>query len=167
MSVRNKGESDPNWCSPRYVLDVIESFAPIDLDPCSNEFSKVNAAVTVSPPDDGLSVPWHKYKHVFVNPPYSHGQTKLWTAKAEHEFHQGAMHITMLINASVETKPWQEHVWGSACAVAFWKERIKFDRPDGGTSSQLPSALVYYGAEPERFAEHYRDYATVMKDWST
>ncbi len=158
------GDSDSNWTTPRYVLDVIESFHPIDLDPCSNEWSKVNASRKVQLPEDGLEVPWSQNGLTFVNPPYSRGEIPKWTAKAVRESRPGA-HILMLINACPETEAWKDNVWPYASRVGFWRARIKFDKPGGGTGTKLPSALVYWGDDVRRFDRHFAEHCTIMRDW--
>lgn len=163
---RKGGDGNQDWNTPRVVLDVIESFEPISLDPCSNSNSKVNAGHALALPDDGLAAAWWNYKHTFVNPPYGKGEIEKWTARAGLQRTRGAPHITMLINANPETKAWKRFVWGTADAIAFWDTRIPFDLPGGGKGNQLPSALVYWGVDPHRFALHFRDYATVVTDWT-
>ncbi len=159
------GDSDPNWTTPRHVLDVIESFHPIDLDPCSNEWSKVNAVKKVSPPENGLATPWHAYDHTFVNPPYSKGEIAKWTEKARYSHNAGSKHITMLINVCPETEAWRKYVWPTATRVAFWRRRIKFDKPGGGTGTKLPSAVIYWGSDGRRFDRVFSPHSTVMRDW--
>ena len=41
----------------------------IDLDPCSNEHSMVDADTKYILPTNGLTESWN-YKRIFVNPPY-------------------------------------------------------------------------------------------------
>lgn len=160
-----EGDSSPDWNTPRSVLDVIEGFHPIDLDPCSNEHSLVNAGRAVCLPDDGMLDAWYTYGHTYVNPPYSKGEVAKWTAKASSESRRGARHITMLINACPETKAWKDNVWPHASRVAFWRTRIKFEKPDGGTGTKLPSAIVYYGADVRRFDRCFAEHCTIMRDW--
>ncbi len=166
MAQRNtKNPGFQHWNTPAEVLDPLRAFVPISLDPCSNPSSVVAASCRVTLPVDGLAFPWHLYGHTFVNPPYA--DQPAWLAKAVAERALGAKTITVLIPASTETKTFREQVFGHADAVAFWHRRIGFTRADGGGSgNSLPSALVYFGDEPERFAEHFAPYATVVTDWT-
>ena len=61
------------WCTPERILSVVvRTFqSRIDLDPCSNENSLVNARTSFRLPDvDGLKSDWSNYDNVFVNPPF-------------------------------------------------------------------------------------------------
>ncbi len=156
-----------HWNTPEEVLVPLRAFMPISLDPCSNPHSTVGAGVSiVAPLGDGLEVPWHWYGHTFVNPPYDDQPTWMARAALERHFYDAA-HITMLIPASTETVAFQEHVFGSASAICFWRRRLRFLR-EGAAGTQgntLPSALVYWGDEPERFAEHFASHGATATEW--
>lgn len=156
-----------HWNTPAEVLAPLRAFLPITLDPCSNPGSAVGADVAVQLPDDGLAVDWHYYGHTFINPPYE--DQAPWLLKAASECLLFQAHtITLLIPASVETASFRDLAFGCADAIAFWHRRVAFDRHDGGKrgGNSHPSALVYFGPKPERFAEHFGALATVITDWT-
>ena len=62
---KNKSWNTP----PKYIDLIIKFFDIIELDPCSNENSLVNAKVNYILPTDGLKETWN-YKTIFINPPY-------------------------------------------------------------------------------------------------
>lgn len=170
MGQRDKKEGYQHWNTPTEILDPLSAFLPISLDPCSNSTSIVPAQFKVQPPDDGLAIDWHRFGHTFVNPPYKNQLE--WLAKAIAEIAQSAKTelfdatITFLIPASPETDAFRRYVFGHADAVAFWRRRVKFTRADGGGGGNtLPSALVYFGPEKQRFAEHFSEHATVITEW--
>lgn len=168
MPQRNK-TGYQHWNTPEEVLAPLRDFLPISLDPCSNPHSTVDAGVQiVAPFADGLDVAWHQYGHTFVNPPYN--DQPAWMAKAAGAVRCGTgCTVTMLIPASTETVAFQRYVFGRADAVCFWRRRLRFLR-DGSAGTQgntLPSALVYWGVEPVRFAAHFAPYGAVMTGWST
>lgn len=69
---RHAISTDKDWCTPpSIVASVSQVFdGEIDLDPCSNEHSYVDARVRYSLPDrDGLRESW-RFQRIFVNPPY-------------------------------------------------------------------------------------------------
>lgn len=76
--------SSVNWNTPDKVLKAVRAlFKTIDLDPCSNANSIVNASNEFRlPSNDGLADSWARsgVKTVFVNPPfgsyYMHYRTK-------------------------------------------------------------------------------------------
>lgn len=166
MPQRNKKQSYQHWNTPPEVLDPLHAFAPICLDPCSNAGSIVGAKVSVCEPDDGLAVSWRRYSHTFVNPPYDNQPDWMYKAMVESTFYE-APHITMLIPASTETVAFQEFVFGSCDVVCFWKRRLEFWRDGAPVSAgnTLPSALCYWGVEPERFADHFKAYGRCMTKW--
>jgi predicted RNA methylase len=62
-----------DWCTPTWILDAVRAafgVSQIDLDPCSNDTSLVNARVEYKvPQNDGLQDPWD-FQTIFVNPPF-------------------------------------------------------------------------------------------------
>jgi hypothetical protein len=67
-----------SWNTPPELLDIVRKmYGRIDLDPCSNALSKVNAKHNFMLPEvDGLSCSWQMngkgdFTFVFVNPPYA------------------------------------------------------------------------------------------------
>lgn len=156
-----------HWNTPEDVLAPIRAFLPITFDPCSNPYSTVGAQIANEFPSDGIAIPWHVFGHTFVNPPYDDVTPWLVKAAAERVLFD-ALAVTLLVPAAVETLGFREFAFGYADAIAFWKKRIAFVRSDGGkvSGNSHASALVYYGGEPERFAEHFEPHATVITDWT-
>lgn len=157
---QKKGYQD--YASPPEVVEPLQAFKPIDLDPCSNEHSIVPARIKIALPGDGLAAAWHEVEHTYVNPPYE--DQAPWLLKCAIEsIVFDANTITALIPAAVETAAFVEYVFGTAKAIAFWKKRLRFLGPNGAISGNtLPSALCYWGSEPERFYWHFSEYATVI-----
>jgi hypothetical protein len=71
MSAGRKHISDKkDWNTPpKYIKLIKEMFGDVDLDPCSNESSMVDAKTKYILPINGLTESWD-YKRIFVNPPY-------------------------------------------------------------------------------------------------
>ena len=88
MSAGRKNNSPTkHWNTPPKILAVVREFfgGRIDLDPCSNEHSLVQASDQYKLPEDGLALEW--FGSVFCNPPYGRNpenKTSLldWTNKA-------------------------------------------------------------------------------------
>ena len=60
------------WCTPAKYVNAVKKFfgGKIDLDPCSNDDSIVNATVEYRLPEkDGLKEIWN-FNKIYVNPPY-------------------------------------------------------------------------------------------------
>lgn len=149
-----------NWCTPQSFLDKVYQFGDIELDPCSNIYSIVDAKKAVLPPEDGLQVSWSTDNGiVFANPPYGR-KVKHWVQKAmlEHVLHRND--IIMLIPARVDTKWFQEVIFPTASAICFWKGRIKFvdgTDPSMNNPATFPSAVVYWGQNPARFLSIFQE----------
>lgn len=69
-----------DWCTEDRICLLLEEFfqGPVDLDPCSNRWSRVkaNEAWTLENGSDGLVGNWGKYNKIFVNPPFGKGWWK-------------------------------------------------------------------------------------------
>lgn len=79
-----------DWNTPPEILDPVrEFFGGIDLDPCSNPSSLVDADMAYSLPNhNGLKEPWHRFKNetAFINCPFgschlSNDLTQAYSAK--------------------------------------------------------------------------------------
>jgi hypothetical protein len=140
-----------DWCTPEALLVRIRQFAPIGLDPCSNECSIVGATTEWTLRENGLARPWAGHGLVFVNPPYSRETVTAWVAKCASE--GAGTDIIGLLPARTDTRWWQRYCAprkalaggpGSA-AVCFLRGRLRFlGAPQSAT---FPSALVYWGQQ--------------------
>ena len=155
------GESQTknSWCSPQVVIDALLEFnegRPVELDPCSNPQSIVNANVEWFGPaengTDGLITPWlvPPGSLVFFNPPYD--DKFLWMRKAHDEAKRlVAMdcHIIGLLPADTDTD-WFQRYATQAARRCFWRGRMRFmgDRED---PARFPNVLPYWGTAVGRF----------------
>jgi hypothetical protein len=131
-----------DWLTPP---DLIKMLGPFDLDPCASAAQAdgriwPTAKVMYTPPQDGLTLPWHG--RVFCNPPYGPHVGKWAKRMAEHG------NGIFLIFSRTETNQWLE-VWTGGDAFLFPHGRISFYLPDGtrAKSGTAPSTLVAYGRE--------------------
>lgn len=151
---KQEQQTGDHFGTPTDVLVVVEEFAPIALDPCSNCWSIVRARVSLdgsSPEQDGLLADWHKLARgglVYVNPPYSRGSMTKWTQKVLEEAAAGT-EIVLLTKSDHSTK-WWKRLRGAAGAICYWSERIAFLGASHGAA--WPSALWYFGRKPHLFA---------------
>jgi hypothetical protein len=84
---KNTGTNKHYNTPPKYVALIEEFFGTIDLDPCSNKYSLINAGTKFILPTDGLKECWTGYKTTFINCPYgrdSENKTSIyhWVEKA-------------------------------------------------------------------------------------
>lgn len=161
-----------NWGTPRrYIQAVREVFGgSIDLDPCSNEHSVVEANVEYRlPATDGLRSSWD-FKHIYVNPPYgadrARGSTiKNWLRRCDRAHCDHGSEVIALIPVATNTAHWKHYVWGSAMSIAFlYDTRLKFlvDGQDGGKGAPMSCAAIYWGCHHSKFETVFKKFGAVI-----
>lgn len=170
---RNSSESlSHHWCTPRKYIEAIHAFfdGPPDLDPCSNEFSIVNANTEyILPANDGLHESWN-FSKIFVNPPYGsdrkRGTTiRDWLKKCAYANHHYGSEVLALVPVATNTKHWKQYVFGAARSVSFlYDTRLKFmvNGIDGGKGAPMSCAMVYWGARHEEFQDIFLLFGAVV-----
>lgn len=153
-------ESDEWWTPPEVIARVLRAFPAIDLDPCSNPGPTRNVPATRHHDitDSGLEHGWQG--RVFVNPPYG-DSLEQWAAKVAME----ASNVTeaiVLVPARTETRWWHAI---PADVVCFFKGRLHFRNGVTGQTgpATFPSAALYVGPEPERFAAAFADAGLIYR----
>lgn len=129
---------------------------PIDLDPCSNAYSIVNARVAydLSRGEDGLILPW--FGTIFVNGPWS--KLGPWSYRAVSEW---GIECFFWGPVYPESK-WAKHLWTVKPAVCFWGERVKHpSRGEPSANSMWPTMMVYIGERNEEFCDTFTSYGTI------
>lgn len=155
-AIHSTGKNTYN--TPERILAPIRSFwnGVIELDPCSNLTSLVNAKDNIVwPARDGLVETWGSQK-TYVNPPFSVDKKSVvgkWVSKAHVESQCGA-EVIMLIPASPETDWWQNIIFPKAQGICWLDFRVTFV----GEKHCIPKpiALVYFGRYPGGFCSHFR-----------
>ena len=145
----NRGD----WNTPQNVLDLVRAVGTIGLDPCSNAGSIVGATASLNGRDEtdsGLTCSWRCDRLAFLNPPYGREIGK-WLAKCSEEASRGA-EIIALLPARPDTAWWQDHA-AKADAICFWRGRLTF--LGAPSPAPFPSAVVYWGVRPYRFADAF------------
>ena len=161
-----------HWGTPeKYVRAVKEVFGgSIGLDPCSNEFSIVGAAVEYRLPEqDGLKESWNA-PTIFVNPPYGLDHERgtairHWLQRCHLAHEQYGSEVLALVPVATNTGHWKKHVFGVATAVCFlYDTRLRFlvDGTDGGKGAPMSCAMIYWGGNYRRFYEVFRQFGAVL-----
>lgn len=160
-----------SWCTPKKIIEKLnEFFTEINLDPCSNNFSKVEANEKIILPKDGLKINWD-YKNIFVNPPYgkdSERKTtiKNWFEKSYVSHKQYKSEIILLVPVATNTKHWKQFVYDKANSVCFLSDsRLKFqiDGSEYNKGSPMACCLIYYGNDFDRFKKVFSSLGAVVK----
>lgn len=170
---RTKSHWKDHWHTPRTgkvpVLEMIERIFdhPIDLDPCTDETNPTGALKPFYlPVRDGLKEPWYG-ANAFINPPFS--SKAAWLKKAAEESRRPHPMIMIAPSAVLHNKSTRDY-----CATAIAhspigrvpfiaSEQLQKHRIDEGKEGAPDSppdnmSLLYWGKNPQRFAEVLREY---------
>lgn len=169
---RTVNSQNQNWCTPpKYVEAVRKVFAgEIALDPCSNEWSVVEARNEYKLPEhDGLRESWD-FPSIYVNPPYGtdreRGTTiKHWLRKCAEAHVEYGSEVLALVPVATNTKHWKEYVWGCATAVCFlYDTRLRFwvEGKDEGKGAPMSCAMIYWNRHFEVFFDVFIEFGAVV-----
>jgi len=159
---RTVNSKSQTWGTPPKYVNAVKDFfgGTISLDPCSNEYSIVNAETEFSLPKiDGLKEKWN-FSTIYVNPPYgsdrARGTTiKHWLAKCAQSHKDFGSEVLALVPVATNTGHWKRSVFGYAKAVCFlYDTRLKFleNGLDVGKGAPMSCSMIYWG---DRFKEFY------------
>lgn len=160
-----------SWCTPPKYVNAIKKFwnGHIGLDPCSNEYSIVNADIEYRLPEhDGLKEPWDA-STIYVNPPYGsdreRGTTiKNWLAKCVLAYNAGS-EVIALVPVATNTGHWKQYVFGKATSICFlYDTRLRFleNGRDTGKGAPMACCLIYWGNDSNRFFDNFIEYGAVV-----
>lgn len=161
-----------NWCTPPKYVDAVRKVfgGKISLDPCSNEWSIVNAETEYRLPDhDGLRQSWD-FPTIYVNPPYGADKERRTTIKhwlyrcADAHKRHGSV-VLALVPVATNTSHWKEYVWGQATAVCFlYDTRLRFlvEGNDEGKGAPMSCAMIYWNKDIDTFREVFIEYGAVV-----
>ncbi len=160
------------WGTPKNYVSAVREFfdGHIDLDPCSNEYSIVDARVEYKlPKHDGLKESWN-FPTIYVNPPYGidkeHGTSiKNWFCKCAMAHKQFKSEVLALVPVATNTGHWKNYVFGKAAAVCFlYDTRLKFlvNGDNGGKGAPMSCAMIYWGKDFDRFFSVFSKFGAVV-----
>ena len=160
-----------DWNTPTKYINLIHRMfnGVIELDPCSNKDSIVNAQKEIMLPDDGLSIEWN-YRTIFVNPPFGRDferktTIKNWIKKCCETSQLYKSEILLLITVATNTSHWKDFIFSEATAICFLHDtRLKF-RINGNENNKgcpMACAMVYYGGDVEKFYKVFNRVGYVM-----
>lgn len=159
MSAGRKIKSlSQDWCTPiKYVQAIKEMFGTVELDPCSNLFSKIEAIIKYQlPNDNGLKKTWN-YKTIYVNPPYGRDYEKNTTIKdwLKNCFEANIKYeseVIALIPVATNTNHWKNFIFGKAQSICFlYDTRLKFSIEGSEDNKGRCSNGLLYGLLGEEY----------------
>lgn len=160
-----------SWCTPPKYVNAIKQFwdGHIGLDPCSNEYSIVEAEREYKLPEhDGLKEAWDA-DTIYVNPPYGsdreRGTTiKNWLARCVMANEAGS-EVIALVPVATNTGHWKQYVFGKATSICFlYDTRLRFweNGKDTGKGAPMACCLIYWGRDKTRFFKCFLKYGAVV-----
>lgn len=166
---RKNTKTKKDWNTPPKYINPIKDFfdGEIELDPCSNNYSMVNAKNNfIYPFKNGLKEKWEENK-IFINPPYGRENgTSLydWCLKALNEYDKNK-HIILLIPVATNTKHFKEIIFKKFNMICFLNDtRLKFFNNGVEDKKGAPMAccLIYMGTETKKFETVFSEYGKVF-----
>ena len=169
---RNIITDKKDWGTPKTYVDAVRLVfdGKIDLDPCSNCHSIVNAKTEfILPEHDGLSETWN-YNTIYMNPPYgidADRGTRIgdWLCKCVDANERFNSEIQVLIPVATNTGHWKKYVFGKADALCFlYDTRLKFlaNGVNVGKGAPMACAMIYYGENKNKFFNVFKKYGAVI-----
>jgi hypothetical protein len=172
MTAGRKNTSNKiDWNTPpKYIIPIKDFFGGnIDLDPCSNDFSLVEAKVNFKLPDkNGLLEKWIG-ETIFVNPPYGRYKGNSlynWLSKGLYEHRINNSQIIFLVPVATNTKHFKEIIFKYFNAICFLSDtRLKFysNGIENKKGAPMACCLCYLGQKTDDFIEKFSEYGKTFK----
>lgn len=161
-----------DWGTPEKYVNAVRDFfgGQIDLDPCSNKCSIVDARIEYRlPRQDGLKESWD-FPTIYVNPPYGIDKErgtsiKKWLCKCAVANKEYKSEVLALVPVATNTGHWKNYVFGKATGVCFlYDTRLKFlvNGQNGGKGAPMSCAMIYWGSNFEKFFSRFGKFGAVV-----
>ena len=169
---RTLNTQSQEWGTPEKYVNAVREFfgGTIQLDPCSNDYSIVDAVTEYRQPKfDGLKESWD-FPTIYVNPPYGidkdrRTSIKHWLSKCSMAHADYKSEVLALVPVATNTGHWKKFVFSNACAICFlYDTRLKFlvNGEDGGKGAPMSCAMIYWGDDYERFFSVFQRFGAVV-----
>ena len=169
---RNVNSQSQSWGTPKKYVRAVKDFfgGEISLDPCSNQYSIVNAITEFSLPQyDGLHETWD-FPTIYVNPPYGSDKIrkttiKHWLIKCAQANEKYGSEVLALVPVATNTGHWKQSVYGKARAICFlYDTRLKFleNGLDVGKGAPMSCSIIYWGNNYNRFFNIFIEFGAVI-----
>jgi hypothetical protein len=168
---RNIISNKKTWNTPPKYVELINNFFDIvELDPCSNDTSMVNAKIEYILPTDGLKESWN-YKSIYVNPPYgrtTENNTTIydWIKKGVEAYESNNSEILYLIPVATNTKHFKDLIFKKAKGICFLNDtRLKFwsDGKEDKKGAPMACCFIYFGENYDNFEKVFNNNGMCFK----
>lgn len=139
----NKGLTNDDWATPKWLFDVLNHHYNYGIDVCATP-SNAKLPVYFTPDQDALKIDWfeHATRHsletnFFCNPPYS--QIEKFLEKAIIESRKGAL-TTVLAKCAPETDWFWSYAFRSELFIL--RPRMRFEPPANYSGSSASSGAA-------------------------
>lgn len=169
---RSINTNTQDWGTPKKYVEAVRKFfnGRIDLDPCSNQYSIVQANTEYClPTNDGLKESWN-FPNIYVNPPYGKDKergTRIadWLEQCVKANLFYGSEVLALVPVATNTNHWKKYVFGQATAICFlYDTRLRFlvEGKDEGKGAPMSCAMVYWGNKYEKFFDIFIQFGAVV-----
>lgn len=162
---RAQGTGDNEWYTPaEFVEDARRVMSVINLDPASSAIAQetIRAEAFFSQHDDGLRHPWSG--RVWLNPPYSQPEIRLFAEKAVEEVKLGHVAECIVLTHNYTDTAWFHTLGSEASAICLTRGRIRFLSPDGRRAVPTQGqAFFYFGSRADKFASVFSQHGLIMR----
>lgn len=153
-----------NWETPAWVVDMLNAYKRITLDPCSTEANPTFANTYFTPEHDGLTQPWNlkMSDFVFMNPPFGRGLMGEWTLKYLEEMRKADFTPEGVCLFKLDTTLATNDLYYAADMIIIPSSRLNYEV--GGVvqkGANFPSVMTYRGHRAGAFRKHIEEWC----DW--
>lgn len=152
------------YTPPKIIEAATEVLGRIDLDPSSCEDANkiVQAATIFTKNDNGLLLNW--YGKIWMNPPFSRKDNKLWVPKLIKEYKIGNVTEAICITYASTSEQWFLPLHDFVQCYLY--KRVKFITSEGQKDSPTKGCvLTYFGKKYYKFAEAFNKHGSIKVPW--
>lgn len=150
------------WYTPKEIIgSAIKIMGKIDTDPAScDEANKIiNAENFHTKETNGLNKNWTG--NVWLNPPYSMPDVKLFTQKAIFEYEKGNINQALVLVNNATDTDWFQSLFDYP--ICFFDGRVKFWNPDkNNLGARQGQAIFYLGKHINEFINEFGKYGVIL-----
>jgi len=162
---RAQGTGENEWYTPaEFIEDARRVMGVINLDPASSAKAQetIQAEAFFGRHDDGLRRQWSG--RVWLNPPYSQPEIRLFAEKAVEEVRLGRVTECIVLTHNYTDTAWFHTLGSEASAICLTRGRIRFLSPDGRRAAPTQGqAFFYFGNQADKFTKVFSQHGLIVR----